>query len=121
MSDRYQLQSSIVYSFVVMESPETGRGTQIHISLGAPIGRSDPLSAPPAAVDAGVRWGTQLRPVAGKGSAGSSRDCVLHRGVRGGVASGYLLQEVLTEVQNLSVSAVLEIPQPVGVDDAHIE
>lgn len=59
--------------------------------------------------------------MANKAHLRNSWGCRLHGGERRGVGSGYLLQELLAEVQYHCLSVVLEVPQLVGVDNAHIE
>jgi hypothetical protein len=59
--------------------------------------------------------------VANRATVDDSGDRGLYRGARGGAGSGYLLQQLLAEVQYLGLPAVLQVPQLVGIDNAHIE
>ena len=118
MISRYHLQRSIVYLMAVMIHPKAVVGMQMYTTDTASIARSPPPLPSPATLRALAVGGVQLGPMADKAPLSDCLDCRLHGGMRGGVGGGYLLQERLAIVQYLRLSAVLEVPQLVGVDDA---
>ena len=104
-----------------MIGPKAGRRMQMHSADGALIGRLPPLSSSTAAVDAVASLVHQLGPMSNKALVYNSRGSQLYGSAVGGVGSCYLHQELLAEGQHARLSVVLQTPQLVGVENAHIE
>ena len=105
-----------------MIGPKAGRRMQMHSADGALIGRLPPPSSSTTAVDAVASLVHQLGPMPNKALVYNSRGSQLYGSAVGGVGSGYLQhQELLAEGQHARLSVVLQTPQLVGVDNAHIE
>ena len=92
-----------------MICPKALVGMQMLSADQASEGRLTPVIPPRAALNTIAPHFHVFWPMANKATLCNSRDCGLHRGTRRGVESGYLLQELLAEVQYLSLSAVLEV------------
>ena len=121
MSDRYHLQRSIVYLKAVMIGPEAGRRMEVDFTDGALKERAPRVLPSTTAVHASAQPDPLFRPMADEASVYDCRGCRLYGGAVGGIGCGYLHQELLAEGHHARLSVVLQTPQLVGVDDAHIE
>lgn len=121
MSDRYQSHRSIVYLKAIMVGTKAGSRMQVHSTHGTSKLRPSSPLPPLTAVNAVAFLAVSLRPMADEGLVVSSGHCGLHVSARGRIGGRYLRQQLLAEVQEAGLGAVVQTPQCVGVTNAHVQ